>query len=205
MGSTTTRLALPYPVGGDTPDVPRDITALTTKLEALVNPTALTLPASPYDGQVAYLQPTAGVVWPFRWNAGSASIYKWEAVGATPWCVSNDPVVASSASNTWQNVNPSITIPRAGDYLVRVDGMLATVGAAANVGFSSQRGSAPGPIGFGYANFIQFETQSLEWSEVWLALAAGEIMWCCQNTSDASPANTSSQKRRLIVAPIRVA
>ena len=122
MGAATTRLALPYPVGGDTPDVPRDISALTTKLETLIDPTALTLPATPYDGQVAYFSPLAGVVWAFRYNAGSASTYKWEFCGGSCWLVQQAGllVVNPTTAGAWvDDANtPALTLPRAGEYVV---------------------------------------------------------------------------------------
>ena len=78
---------------------------------------------SPYDGQEVNLQVDAanGVNWRFRYNAASASAYKWEFVGGSELVV----VVGGGESTTGgvgsyvnlATVGPSIVVPRAGDYL----------------------------------------------------------------------------------------
>jgi hypothetical protein len=119
MSGTTSRLALPYPTEPDTPDVPLDISALTTRLETLVNPATLGLPSSPYDGQVAYYQPTAGVVWAFRWNNSSGSSYKWEFCGGPPLVAVVETAETLGTVGGWSDpatVGPSIVLAHAGDY-----------------------------------------------------------------------------------------
>lgn len=83
------------------------------------------LPASPADGQEAILvdsltNPT--YQWRFRYNAGSASAYKWEFIGGSP-AIS---IVDNSGSTTSASyaalsgpAGPQITLPRAGDYIIR--------------------------------------------------------------------------------------
>lgn len=130
MGSVTGRLALPYPVGADTPDVPRDISALTTKLEALVDPTPVGLPATPYDGQVAYLRVTDvtpsgnidGKIWAFRYRAGSSSAFKWEFIGGPPMMLEASAafIINPTTANLWVDdaSQPTLTIPRQGEYVI---------------------------------------------------------------------------------------
>lgn len=83
MGSATPRLSLPYPVGTDTPDVPRDMLALATQLDGY---TAWdlhgTLAARPAAGTVGrYYTDENGIT--YR-DSGSA----WQPIGgalAIPW------------------------------------------------------------------------------------------------------------------------
>lgn len=129
--ATTPRLALPYPVGTDTPDVPRDVLALATRLEAIVQPAALALPAAPYDGQLSFLQAAVGVVWAFRWNGATA---RWDFIGGPPLVAVVEPNQVVGTLNAWTDVatvGPSIIVPRAGDY----DGeWVATANFGANAG-----------------------------------------------------------------------
>lgn len=119
MAGATARLALPYPTGTDTPDVPRDLLALANKLEAVVQPATFGLPAAPYDGQVAYLAPVAGVTWAFRYNAAGGA-YKWEFMGGPPLFGPQgaDLPVNPTTSGVWADdaATPTLTAPRAGDY-----------------------------------------------------------------------------------------
>lgn len=81
-----------------------------------------TLPASPFDGQiVAYVADAVnGVVWMLKYNAGSASTYKWEYLGGG--ALVSEVIAAEAISNTvyaaLTTAGPSITVPLAGDYEV---------------------------------------------------------------------------------------
>jgi hypothetical protein len=129
---TTPNLALPYPELTDPADVPADIKRLADKLDALVHPALVTaLPGSPVDGQECYYQADAanGVIWQLRYRAASASTYKWEFVGGPPFYGSDDTPF-STASTTYIAVSPTMTVPLAGDYVVRqgcqIDASLAS-------------------------------------------------------------------------------
>ena len=52
--------------------------------------------------------------------AESTSTYKWELVGGAPW-VLNPSGNATTTSTGWSDITsgPSLTLPRAGDYLIR--------------------------------------------------------------------------------------
>jgi hypothetical protein len=86
-------------------------------------PTRVTsLPGSPVDGQhIIYVaDATNGVLWPLRYNAGSASAYKWEFVGGSP-LTAEVATTENTASTTYADlttVGPQVTIPLAGDYLI---------------------------------------------------------------------------------------
>jgi hypothetical protein len=85
---------------------------------------ATTLPTAPYDGQEAILvdsitNPT--YQWRFRYNASSTSAYKWEFVGGFPLQTGPMGSFSFNQNNAWVGMTggPVLTVPRAGDYLVR--------------------------------------------------------------------------------------
>ena len=80
------------------------------------------LPSPMYDGQeIVYVaDAAAGVLWRLRYNAASASAYKWEFVGGSPLV---DEQIAdengSMNASTWGGVSgndPQLAVPLAGDY-----------------------------------------------------------------------------------------
>ena len=80
------------------------------------------LPATPADGQEVYYVADAanGVLWHLRYNAASASAYKWEFVGGSPLATERLPeeTAASFPATTWGGFvnDPVIAVPLAGDY-----------------------------------------------------------------------------------------
>lgn len=76
------------------------------------------LPASPDDGEEVYFEAAAGVIWHLRYNASSASSYKWEFVGGAP--LTHEVVTQETTTSTTfadlATVGPDITLPLAGDY-----------------------------------------------------------------------------------------
>jgi hypothetical protein len=99
-----------------------------------------TLPGSPVDGQEYVLvdSTTAPTFqWRFRYNAGSASTYKWEFVGGAP--AFNSTGLTSTTAGVWQYPAAAWTLARAGDYLLRVIvrmNQTSGVAATGNVGFA---------------------------------------------------------------------
>jgi hypothetical protein len=83
-----------------------------------------TPPASPADGDIWYLPADApnGVIWQFRYNAGSASAYKWEFVGGSPTrsYVATQESTTNTGSVALTTPGPSLTIPRSGEYSIEV-------------------------------------------------------------------------------------
>jgi hypothetical protein len=99
-----------------------------TELETLVDlnkPVVAALPGSPVDGQVVYYQSsamaTAGVVWAFKYRAGSASTYKWEFIGGRSLRneVATDQSTGSTTYTDLATNGPDVTTPLAGDYRLR--------------------------------------------------------------------------------------
>jgi hypothetical protein len=83
-------------------------------------PRVTSLPGSPVDGQECYFvaDPANGILWHLRYNAGSASAYKWEVVGGSP-LYAEVPAQESTASASFvalTTAGPSIALPLAGDY-----------------------------------------------------------------------------------------
>jgi hypothetical protein len=84
-------------------------------------PRVLTLPLAPSDGDECIFVADAanGVMWRLKYNAGSASPYKWEFIGGS---VMRSYVVTPekhTQNNTWGNLptdGPSVMPPLAGEY-----------------------------------------------------------------------------------------
>lgn len=79
---------------------------------------------TPADGDEAILQvdATNGIDWRFRYNAGSASAYKWEFVGGSPIEVYGS---FGQSSTAWaNNAAMTLTVPRNGEYLLEVSATL---------------------------------------------------------------------------------
>lgn len=129
----TSRLALPYPIPADNVDVPRDVQALATKLDALQGygpPTFATgtLPASPATGDEVYYTPpsTSGIMWHLLWGAATA---RW-------FCVGGPPIIAVDSNSETRGptgapypslfaLNPAsqIVVPATGVYDVSMEAM----------------------------------------------------------------------------------
>lgn len=78
-----------------------------------------TMPAVGEHGQeVVYATSTAGVNWRFKYNAASASSYKWEFIGGPPLAayVDTDQSTTSTTAANLSTDGPAITVPLAGEY-----------------------------------------------------------------------------------------
>lgn len=87
-----------------------------------------TLPTAPYDGQEVYYvaDATNGVLWHLKYNASSASAYKWEMVGGSPLMStalgqSITTGTGSSYATLTDGGGPDIVVPLAGEYYVEGD------------------------------------------------------------------------------------
>lgn len=144
MPANTPRLALPYPVGADTVDVPRDVQALAIKLDglpALSPPLVASLPGSPVDGQEVYFQTaamaTAGIAWHLRYRAAIADAYKWECLGGAPLQHEVTTQQNATTTNAWVNLatdGPLVTCPLAGIYNAYF-GATLSIGARINTAY----------------------------------------------------------------------
>ena len=120
-----------------------DLTAHLSGVDNALKPAFVTsLPGSPYDGQIIYYQANAtdGIIWQLRYNASSASAYKWEFVGGSGLYAtagSRDYLTRQNYSSLTfgdlATVGPSIVVPLAGDYMCRAKANAQTNTTSANI------------------------------------------------------------------------
>jgi hypothetical protein len=137
---TTPIYALPYPAAADPADVPTDMQELADRIELMLSGYGTSLPASPVNGQLYVLVDSLtnpSYQWHFRYNAQSTSAYKWEFIGGAPAYARVDTSEATSSASyvALATAGPSVTVPRAGDYMVTVGNR--TQAGAGSVAFHS--------------------------------------------------------------------
>lgn len=105
------------------------------------------LPASPTDGLEVYFVASAadGVIWHLRYNASSASAYKWEVVGGPPLYAQTLPNenTISTAYVALATPGPSLTLPLAGDYVIDLGANINNLGASTTGLMSYDIGATP--------------------------------------------------------------
>jgi len=146
-----------------------------------------TLPATPVDGQEHILVDSLtapSYQWRFRYNAGSASAYKWEFVGGFP----KQTEVGDSRTltvSTWTNIGPTWVPPRAGVYLIEswLNELATTAGLTlyqgigkitdngAPSGRSAMTVASPVPMNGGYHSF-QWTLTPSDTMTVWVFVTA---------------------------------
>lgn len=96
----------------------------------------LAMPAQP-DGTIVYVlaDAAAGVVWTLRFNAGSASPYKWELISGPSLMGEATAATPSISALTYVDVsgNPAIVAPLAGDYDVSHGAQLAATASGQTI------------------------------------------------------------------------
>jgi len=203
---TTPTYALPYPASTNVPDVPTDMAALANQV-ALVLGGALAAvpPATPIEGQLWAMSPVAGTVWLFRYNAGSASTYKWEFVGGPPLSheIITDEATGSTTYVDLATVGPQITLPRAGDYEAFFGCKMYNSSAGNNIFAALKRGAAATSDNdyISYTNPANFSESCPARSIRVTGMAASDILKMQYKTSAAT---ASFSKRFLKVTPVRV-
>lgn len=158
MATTTTNLSLIKPAGSDFVLI-SDINTNSDTIDAAITKTApvvtvTTLPGSPTDGQVIFYQTTSGttpmntdgIVWQLRYNASSASAYKWECVGGGSW-IKEITTAENTASTTYVDlatVGPTIDVPLSGQYeiIVGADMSVSGFSSATTTSVSVKLGAA---------------------------------------------------------------
>lgn len=98
--------------------------------------TVTSLPAEPVDGEeIDYLaNATNGVVWALKYRATSASAHKWELVGGSELSseVTANQETSSAVYVDLATVGPSVAVPLAGDYAIKMGAHLSVGASAAN-------------------------------------------------------------------------
>ena len=149
---------------------------------------------------------TNGIIWSFRYNAASASAYKWEFVGGPPLAAVVETASAVTPAATEVDLSgPSLTLPAlAGDFIIShcytgkhptggnyVRGVLSVAGAVITSTYlyavSYLAGYDSSPASAGYAA---------------TGLAASSVVKMRYYSSAGTTAEVRS--RRLAVTPIRV-
>lgn len=80
--------------------------------------------ADPKDGEERYFQNAAmkvlGILWKFRYDASSASAYKWVFAGGSEWIdeVLTEESTGSNAYTNMATVGPRVDLPLPGDYVI---------------------------------------------------------------------------------------
>jgi hypothetical protein len=155
------------------------------------------LPVSPYDGQEVLYQANVGngIVWHFRYNAGSASAYKWEFLGGGPLLSYIDGSTGSFTGTAIDKGGPNITLPFDGDYEVELGayhngGMSAGFNASLDFGGSPPHAQVLSPGGVSVVAKTKVTVLS---TGVWKVLY-----------STTNPAGTSFSRRFASALPIRV-
>jgi len=169
-------------------------------------------PASPQDGDIwmATAVDANGTVWQFRYNAGSASAYKWEFIGGPPVVLSATAALQSSASSTYQELDTSLrfTASRAGDYIGSGNVTARSSGTPAlfqlvlyNVSATSAYANSEADQNSAAANY--YSHLSIAQAKM-AAVTAGQVLNIAFWTNDSTPANSFWTQRSFAVHPIRV-
>jgi hypothetical protein len=97
---------------------------------------SIALPLLPQDGDEVYFQnaamATSGIVWHLRYNAVSASAYKWEFLGGQPLLdeVPTQEAIGAAGGTygTLTTAGPVAVLPLAGDFVVRIGARITAAG-----------------------------------------------------------------------------
>lgn len=167
------------------------------------------LPGAPTDGQeVVYQNATMaglGIAWRLKYRAGSASAYKWEFIGGSPWVaeVTTLETTAAAAFTDLTTVGPSITLPLAGDYAIGLSALVrhSVAGSTMYMGYAIGATAAATAdamrVDQDVANMLKHVTRS---ERPKLALAAGSAIVAKYSAT----ATATFADRTLSVRPIRV-
>jgi len=162
----------------------------------------------PFDGMEIGLavDDTNGIVWHLRYNANSASAYKWEFVGGPPlYSTTGGTSDSTTTTGSWitSASSPTITAPRAGDYITHCGAEAAHSAAAGiiSIGVAAGDTTPPEP----WASFYEFSSnyyQMISTGAQLPAVAAGTVMKIRLFNSNAG---TAAYLRRWMDAiPVRL-
>lgn len=169
---------------------------------------ASTPPGSPADGDIWVLEFVTGMEWHFRYNAGSASSFKWEFIGGTVGesTVATDESTNSTAYVDLTTAGPSFTVPRAGDYAVEIE---ADIWAASSFGLAfvaAKRGTAASADAdaakAGWTATASPGATVHRRMPIFTGLAAGDVLKAQYRVTSA--VTTHFLNRAIRVVPIRV-
>lgn len=159
------------------------------------------LPGSPDDGEEVYFEAAAGVIWHLRYNASSASSFKWEFVGgpALSHEVATQETRDNSAYGDLTTVGPQVTLPLAGDYEVEYGVRITGLGSG-SAWAAIKRGAAATSDNDAVQTSTTGSHHSRKQKMTGLSASAVLKMQYRETDSDA----VSFDSRFLFVRPIRV-
>lgn len=176
-----------------------------------------TLPSSPVDGQlfVYVADATNGIEWLLKYNSGETGSYKWRYIGGPPLYSEVTAFETLSNNGTYTDlatVGPQLTVPLAGDYLVR-HGMYAVAGENGYNSFGYMSYQIGGTAASD-ADAIIARTDNAGANKAYAShsrlrrkngLAAGTTITAKYRTSTGTPApSISAGNRYLEIKPVRV-
>jgi hypothetical protein len=197
-------------IGPDPPDN-AEVMWIDTDAPAWVAPTYVTaLPSAPVDGQeIYYATSQAGVIWHLRYNAASASAYKWEFVGGSELRQEQVTSDLMAGSGGWlehpTNYGPRITVPLAGDYdaHAKADMYGNTTAGLCSMGITIGA-TAPATTNLGQAYQVAGNWIVVSAMGRFNAVAAGNDIRMRYQGDHTSGSYFGCGKRWLVVRPIRV-
>lgn len=167
-----------------------------------------TPPGSPQDGDLwqCVADAAAGICWMFRYNAGSASAFKWEFLGGSPlWA--EDLTVGTTASGAFVlNSGPKITLPRPGDYDITIAGRLYGDTNTGSVNLSYQIGATAPDVNDGPRLYIGGVAAGINTTASWsrtrrkTGLTAVQL----QSSQQAAGCTGKTDDRWMSVLPVRI-
>ena len=168
-------------------------------------------PGSPSDGMIWRLPADSanGVYWFFQYDSSQAT-YKWVGLGsARPMSseVSTSETRNNAAYGDLTTVGPSVTVPRAGDYLVQFGCNIIAPASVVDVGqVAVKRGAAATAdvdrVLFAVPSSASTQATSVARTIRMNGLAASDVLKLQYKNSAGG--NTSFQYRWLNVTPVRV-
>lgn len=163
----------------------------------------------PNDGDECYLiaDATNGVLWHLRYNAGSASTYKWEFLGGSNLyaeIAGQDTIGSGGVFVDATTPGPSLTVPRAGQYELQFDGLPTSLATSGDSQVAPKLGSATA-VTADAAEFTNNAGGNFGASHlgrtITRTLAASDLVKLQYNTGGQTHV---WQRRRLSVRPVRI-
>lgn len=168
-------------------------------------------PGSPVDNQIWYAESvdSLGTQWTFRYNAGSASSFKWEFAGG-PFMRASVATSESTSGTTFGDlttVGPSLALVRAGDWQIWWGALAQTTvnGSDSSMGYALSGGTtlaANNPVVYAYVPGGQHNTAGMM-TDLKTGIAAATTATAKYKTSTAGTA--SFQNRWISAQPLRIA
>lgn len=167
------------------------------------------LPTSPNDGDEIYYVADAvnGVVWNLRYNASSASTFKWEFIGGSPLSqeILTSQTIAGGGGGNYQNLTtpgPDVTVPEAGDYDIEYHVMVG----GGDDGVATKVSPKLGALSANDNDMVELSTTRTisTGRTIRRTLSPGDLVRLQYALATGSASGASYSRRSLFVRPVRV-